>query len=49
MLDPAVAPRLSDRGIVDVDGVVLTKILEGRASEGCAQVGDDPVGYTEVM
>jgi hypothetical protein len=40
---------VGNRGVVDVDGVVLAEIPEGRASEGCAQVGDDPVGHTEAM
>jgi hypothetical protein len=40
---------VGDRGVVDVDGVVLAEIPKGRANEGCAQVGDDPVGYTEAM
>jgi hypothetical protein len=40
---------VGDRGVVDVDGVVLVEIPKDRASEGCAQVGDDPVGYTEAM
>jgi hypothetical protein len=40
---------VGDRGVVNVDGVVLIEIPEGRTSEGCAQVGDDPVGYTEAM
>jgi hypothetical protein len=34
--DLAVAPRVGDRGVIDVDGVVLTKILECGTSEGCA-------------
>jgi hypothetical protein len=46
-LDLAVAPRVGDRGVVNVDGVVLAEFPEGRANEGCAQVGDDPVWYTE--
>jgi hypothetical protein len=45
----AVASRVGDRGLVDVDSVALAEIPEGRASEGCAQVGDDPVGHTEAM
>jgi hypothetical protein len=40
---------VGDRGVVDVDGVVLTKFLEGGAGEGCAQVGDDLVGHIEAM
>jgi hypothetical protein len=35
---------VGDRSVVDVDGVVLAEIPEGRASDGCAQVGNDPVG-----
>jgi hypothetical protein len=49
MLDLAIAPRVGDRGVVDVNGVVLTEIPKGRASKGCAQFGDDPVGYNEAM
>jgi hypothetical protein len=49
MLDLAVAPRVGHRGVVDVIGVVLTKILKGKSSKDCTQVGDDPVRYTEVM
>jgi hypothetical protein len=48
-LDLAVAPRVGDRGVVDVDGVVLAEIPKGRASEGCTQVGDDPIWHTEAM
>jgi hypothetical protein len=47
--DLAVAPRVGDQGVIDIDGVVLTKILEGRASESCAQVGDDSVRHTKAM
>jgi hypothetical protein len=27
----------------------LAKVPEDRANEGCTQVGDDPIGHTEVM
>jgi hypothetical protein len=40
---------VGDRGVVDVDGVVLAEIPKGKASEGGAQVGDDPIGYTEAL
>jgi hypothetical protein len=40
---------VGNRGVIDIDVVVLTKILEGRVSEGCAEVGDDPVGHIEAM
>jgi hypothetical protein len=42
-LDLAVAPRVGDRGVIDVDGVLLTGIPKGGAYNGYAQVGDDPV------
>jgi hypothetical protein len=35
-LDLAVAPRVGDRGVVDVDSVVLAEIPEGGGSEGFA-------------
>jgi hypothetical protein len=34
-LDLAVALRVGDQGVVDVDGVVLAEIPEGRTSESC--------------
>jgi hypothetical protein len=40
---------MGDREVVDADGVVLVEIPKGKASEGCAQVGDDPVRYTAEM
>jgi hypothetical protein len=45
----AVAPWVGDRGVVDFDEVILAKVLEDRASEGCTQVGDDPTGHTDAM
>jgi hypothetical protein len=48
-LDLVVALRVGDRGVVSVDGVVLTEIPNGRAGKGCTQVGDDPVRYTEAV
>jgi hypothetical protein len=48
-LDLAVAPWVGDRGVVDVDEVILAKVPEDRASEGCTQVGDDLIGHTEEM
>jgi hypothetical protein len=47
--DPAVAPWVGDQGVVDVDKVILAKVPEDQASEGCTHVGDDPVGHTEAM
>jgi hypothetical protein len=47
--DLAVAPGVGDRGVVDVDGVLLAKIPEDRADESFAQVGDDPVRHTKAM
>jgi hypothetical protein len=47
--DLAVAPGVGDRGIVDVDSVVLAKIPEDRASESCTQVSDDLIGHTKAM
>jgi hypothetical protein len=49
MLDLAVAPRVGDRKVVDIDGVVLREISKGRTSKDCAQVGHDPVRYTKVV
>jgi hypothetical protein len=40
---------VGDRGVVDVDKVILAKVPEDRASEGCTQVSDDPVGHTKAM
>jgi hypothetical protein len=49
-LDLAVPPWVGDRGAVDVDEVIiLAKVPEDRASEGCTQVGDDPIGHTKAM
>jgi hypothetical protein len=45
----AIASRVGDRGVVDVNSVFIAKIPKGRASESFAQVGDDPVGHTEVL
>jgi hypothetical protein len=45
----AVAPGVGNQGVVDVDSVILAKVPEDRASESCAQVGDDPIGYTKAM
>jgi hypothetical protein len=47
--DLAVAPRVGDQGVVDVDGVFLAKVPVDGAGESIAQVGDDPIGYTKVM
>jgi hypothetical protein len=48
-LDLVVAPRVGDRGVIDVNGAVLEEIPKGRAGKGCTQVGDDSVRYTEVV
>jgi hypothetical protein len=40
---------VGDRGVLDVDSIVLAEILEGGAGEGCAQIGDDPIGHTEAV
>jgi hypothetical protein len=40
---------VGDRGVVDVNEVILAKVPKDRASEGCTQVGDDPIGHTEAM
>jgi hypothetical protein len=40
---------VGDRGVVDVDSIVLAKVPEDRASESCTQVGDDPIGHTKAM
>jgi hypothetical protein len=40
---------VGDRGVGDVGSIILAEILEGRASEGCTQVGDDPIGHTEAV
>jgi hypothetical protein len=31
-----VAPWMGDQGVVDIDKIVLAKVPEDRASEGCA-------------
>jgi hypothetical protein len=33
--DLAVTPWVGDRGIIDIDKVILAEVLEDRASEGC--------------
>jgi hypothetical protein len=47
--DLAVAPRVSDRVVVNVDSVILAKVPEDRAGESFAQVGDDPIRHTEAV
>jgi hypothetical protein len=49
MLDLAVALKVGDRGVVDVDGVVMTEISKGRTSKGCAQISDGLVRYTKAV
>jgi hypothetical protein len=45
----AVASRVGDRGIVDIDGIFLAEIPKDGAGESCTQVGDDPIGHTKEM
>jgi hypothetical protein len=40
---------MGDRGVVNVDSVILAEIPEGGAGEGCVQIGDDPIGHTEAV
>jgi hypothetical protein len=40
---------VGDRGVVDVNGFFLAKILEDRAGESFAQVSDDPVRHAKAM
>jgi hypothetical protein len=40
---------VGDRGVVNVDSVILAKVPEDRASESFAQVGNYPVGHTKAM
>jgi hypothetical protein len=40
---------VGDRGVIDVDGIFLTKIPEDGGGESFAQVGDDPIGHAEAM
>jgi hypothetical protein len=47
--DLAVALWVGDRGVVDVNKVILAEIPEDRATESFVQVGDDPIRHTEVM
>jgi hypothetical protein len=47
--DLAVASRVGDRGVVNVDSVILAEVPEDRASESFAQVGYDPVGHAEAV
>jgi hypothetical protein len=48
-LDLAVALRVGDRRVVDINHAVLAKIPEGRSCEGRPEVGDDYVWHTEAM
>jgi hypothetical protein len=47
--DLAVTPRVGDRQVVDINHVVLAKILEGRSCEDQPEVGDDSIRRTEAM
>jgi hypothetical protein len=40
---------VGDRGVVNVNSVILAEVLEDRASESFAQVGYDLVGHAEAM
>jgi hypothetical protein len=40
---------VGDRGVVNIDGVFLAKILEDGAGKSFSQVGDDPIGHAEAM
>jgi hypothetical protein len=40
---------VGNRGVVNVDSVILAKVPEDRSSESFAQVGYDPVGHTEAV
>jgi hypothetical protein len=45
----AVASGVGDRGVVDVDNIVLAKVPKDQANKSCTQVSDDPIGHTKVM
>jgi hypothetical protein len=47
--DLGVAPRVGNRSLVDINHVVLAKILVGRSCEGRPEVSDDSIGHTETM
>jgi hypothetical protein len=38
-----------DRGVVNVDSVILAEVPKDRASESFAQVGYDPIGHAEAV
>jgi hypothetical protein len=40
---------VGDRGVVNVDSVILAEVLKDRASESFAQVGYDSVGHAEAV
>jgi hypothetical protein len=47
--DLAVALRVGDRGVVNVDSVILAEVPEDRAGESFSHVGDDPIRHTEAV
>jgi hypothetical protein len=49
LFDLAVALRVGDRGVIDVDGVFLAKVPEDGAGESFAQVDDDPFRHAKAM
>ena len=49
MLHLAIVSRVSHGGIVHVDVIFLTKVPKLESGEGGAQIGNDPVGYSESM
>jgi hypothetical protein len=49
LFDLAVAPRVGDRGVIDIDGVFLAKVQEDGAGESFAQVSDDPIRHAKAM
>jgi hypothetical protein len=40
---------VGNRGVVNIDSVILAKVPEDRASESFAQVDYYPVGHTKAM
>jgi hypothetical protein len=47
--DLAVASRVGNRGVVNVDSFIVAKVPEDRSSKSFSQVGYDPVGHTEAV
>jgi hypothetical protein len=48
-LDLAVAAWMGHQGVVDIDEAVIAKVPEVRLRKGLPQVGDNPVGYPELV